>query len=142
MWGNDPGYSGNGPLAETWLNPDVTMPHYGYQCRLNGPVDNAASACLSCHGTAQVQANKPPPPSMIPAAGENPAPWFRNLRPGEPFMPPAISTDYSLQVALGIANFKQYLPAIKAPTPKARQMLMNQLQEGAQTPPRDGGATH
>jgi hypothetical protein len=27
--------------------------HLGWLGRLNGPVDNPQSACLSCHGTAQ-----------------------------------------------------------------------------------------
>jgi hypothetical protein len=39
MWGNDPGYNGTGSLTQTLLNPDVHMPHVGYQGRLNGPVD-------------------------------------------------------------------------------------------------------
>ena len=46
MWGNDPSYSGKGPLAQTWLNPEVHMPHVGYQGRLNGPIDDPASSCL------------------------------------------------------------------------------------------------
>jgi hypothetical protein len=54
MWGNDPAHSGTTPLAQTWLNPAVRMPHVGYQGRLNGPIDNPASSCLSCHSTAEV----------------------------------------------------------------------------------------
>ena len=53
MWGNDPKGT---PLQESWINPSApayAKAHLGADGRLNGPVDNRASACLSCHSTAQ-----------------------------------------------------------------------------------------
>jgi hypothetical protein len=100
MWGNDPDYPGSGPLAETSLNPAVRMPHVGYQGRLNGPVDNKASSCLSCHSTAEVPAGV-----MVPPTGTDPSSWFRNVPSGVPFDSGRQSTDYSLQLSVGIANF-------------------------------------
>ncbi|MBN3797531.1 MULTISPECIES: hypothetical protein [Burkholderia] len=123
MWGNDPGYTGSGKLTQTWLNPDVKLPHYGYQNRLNGPVDNPRSACMSCHSTSQW----PLSADLIPPKGASDyvtAWWFRNIPSGTPFgpgMPPEppppqgtqpasdnvhrVSLDYSLQLAGGIRNF-------------------------------------
>lgn len=68
MWGNDPGYSGTGPLTQTWLNPEVHMPHVGYQGRLNGPVDNPISSCMSCHATAEL-----PQGTMVTVRSRTPA---------------------------------------------------------------------
>ena len=54
----------NPKLKETWLNPELMqrtpanagnrafVTHVGYDGRLNGPVDNPASSCISCHGRA------------------------------------------------------------------------------------------
>ncbi|MGH9386202.1 MAG: hypothetical protein ACRD2N_18150, partial [Vicinamibacterales bacterium] len=79
MWGNDP--SGP-PLLESWINPSAAAyakNHLGVDGRLNGPVDNPVSACMSCHGTAQA----PTLANMIPPASGTCAPerpkWFRNL---------------------------------------------------------------
>ena len=33
--------------------PGYARNHLGWLGRVNGPVDNPASSCLSCHGTAQ-----------------------------------------------------------------------------------------
>lgn len=55
MWGNDP--SGP-PLKESWINPGApayAKAHLGFEERLNGPVDNPVSACMSCHSTAQAR---------------------------------------------------------------------------------------
>jgi hypothetical protein len=78
-WGNDP----NGPpLVESWINPNAPLyarNHLGVDGRLNGPVDNQVSACMSCHSTAQAPslANMLPPVSGA-CAPERPK-WFRNL---------------------------------------------------------------
>lgn len=79
MWGNDP--SGP-PIAESWINPAApayARDHLGVDDRLNGPVDNPDSACMSCHATAQA----PVVARMIPtdACADPPfrADWFRNL---------------------------------------------------------------
>ncbi|MGI9023349.1 MAG: hypothetical protein ACR2HV_08990 [Acidimicrobiales bacterium] len=138
MWGNDPDYSGSGPLKETWINSAVTMPHLGYQGRLNGPVDNPSSSCLSCHSTAQTPSDIapmfPPTQSQIPY-------WFRNVPSGQVFMPteppapPAVSLDYSLQVSIGIQNYLSQ--QAEAADPNARRAPAADA-----TPPRDGGPSH
>ncbi len=141
MWGNDPDYSGSGPLKETWINPAVKMPHLGYQGRLNGPVDNPASSCLSCHSTAQdpseIAPMFPPTQAQIPY-------WFRNVPSGDAFMPteppapPALSLDYSLQVSIGITNYLRQQAALAAPEgSNTREVLATDS-----TPPRDGAPSH
>lgn len=80
MWGNDPA---GPPIKESWINPaapQYAKDHLGVDNRLNGPVDNKISACMSCHGTAQARslANMLPPPSTSPCAPQRPN-WFRNL---------------------------------------------------------------
>lgn len=62
MWGNDPNYSSSWTMDEARINPVVQLQHYGYQGRLNGPVDNPISSCLSCHATAQKPAGVMVPP--------------------------------------------------------------------------------
>jgi hypothetical protein len=79
MWGNDPG---GAPLQETWINPSApayARTHLGVDGRLNGPVDNPRSACMSCHSTGQAPAlaDMVPPPAG-PCASRR-AGWFRNL---------------------------------------------------------------
>ena len=111
-WGNDPQ---GAPLQETWINPAApayAKAHLGVGGRLNGPVDNQQSACMSCHGTAQA----PSLANMFPAGScvANTAAWFRNLPGTQPFgrfdqRTPACDTalngitltgaDYSLQLA-------------------------------------------
>lgn len=84
MWGNDPDAP---PVEQSWINPDApayALAHLGVDGRLNGPVDNPASACMSCHSTAQA----PAVASMLPTgacAGSHRADWFRNLSGGTAF---------------------------------------------------------
>ncbi|AWN42512.1 hypothetical protein [Methylobacterium durans] len=137
MWGNDPGYPGSGPLIQTSLNPAVHMPHVGFQGRLNGPVDNAASSCLSCHATAEAPAG-----TMVPPHGADPAPWFQNLRSGTPFDPGRQALDYSLQVSVGLSNFAAAQALARSPSPAARHNLLMQMIRMDARPPRDGGAIH
>jgi hypothetical protein len=80
MWGNDPD---GAPITESWINPAApayALAHLGVDGRLNGPVDNPASACMSCHSTAQA----PSLARMLPTSSCAQAPfrddWFRNLR--------------------------------------------------------------
>jgi hypothetical protein len=105
QWGNDPALASGEVPRESWINKSINTPqHLGYQGRLNGPVDNPRSACMSCHATAQVPARSAMTPPSNATKAEI-ARWFRNL-PGEvAFDSRAISTDYSLQVAMGIQNF-------------------------------------
>jgi len=119
MWGNDP--SGP-PLTQTWINPSApayARQHLGVNGRLNGPVDNRASACMSCHSTAQA----PSVAQMLPQGACNQAPfranWFRNLPGSQAFgrftpsgqhcitTPPSnapVAADYSLQLAATVTR--------------------------------------
>jgi hypothetical protein len=122
MWGNDPeltpqAHQQGVRVKESWINPDLRTPnHLGWLGRLNGPVDNPASACTSCHGTAQV----PTRSAMVPRLNDpNVMRWFRNIRAGDSFDQRAIATDYSLQISMGIQNF----------------MLWKQAQGGFTAPP-------
>jgi hypothetical protein len=112
MWGNDPTVTATGvashtqQLKETWINPasQAVMQHYGWAGRLNGPVDNPTSSCLSCHGTAQ----KPfiSLANALPTGTESERlNWFRNIKSGQPFDTGGRSLDYSLQLAVGLQNF-------------------------------------
>jgi hypothetical protein len=115
MWGNDPGVTpemvqkGTKKLKETWLNPALTLQHYGWAGRLNGPVDNPKSSCLSCHATAQIDVKS----TMIPpngSASQDILRWFNNTKAAQPFDIGQTSTDYSLQLSLGIQNLKKSIP--------------------------------
>jgi hypothetical protein len=135
MWGNDPGYSGVGELKETRLNPAVTMPHWGYQKRLNGPVDNPASSCLSCHSTAQApESSNTLVNNLIPPPGADVSKWFTNIPSGTPFTPGKVSLDYSLQLAFGIANFRT-AQSIAAETNRAKraQKMKDAMGDGRTT---------
>jgi hypothetical protein len=125
MWGNDPTVTDNAYTnlqpAVTKINPNLTetainadpkeLPptHLGWNGRLNGPVDNPMSSCLSCHMTAEVPTLSP----LNPLFQSNPPPvgsaawmrWFANTKCGVPFDKDAQSTDFSLQLAMGIENF-------------------------------------
>ena len=135
MWGNDPTVTVNlsnptptetkiNPLLkETIINPnknELPPAHLGWGYRLNGPVDNSLSSCMSCHSTAEypvVTAILPflnTPPVNPPAKQGEPASaewmrWFRNVKCATPFDPgQAVSLDYSLQLAKSIQNFVDY----------------------------------
>jgi hypothetical protein len=128
MWGNDPtldkaAFDAGQRVKETWINPALQTPqHLGYLGRLNGPVDNPISACLSCHMTAEVPSRS----SLTP--GADTMRWFANLPAGNSFDQRSIGTDYNLQIAGGIQSFqawKQTLqggyvaPAAPPPAPPA-----------------------
>lgn len=128
MWGNDPTVTTdttnqaptrtiiNAALKETVINtsPDLPPAHLGWGLRLDGPVDDTRSSCMSCHSTAQFPAITPILP-FIPQDGVPlPKPgsaawmrWFRNVPCTKPFDEQAVSADYSLQLAASIQNFIQ-----------------------------------
>lgn len=151
-WGTSPSFTyadfRQGKLPpEGWVNPimkslfnrapESTM---GYLGRMNGPVDNPLSSCLSCHSRALDAVDGMGPPFTPPDAAlciervrvaENEtyrrvsnctvddktiSRWYRNLKSEEPFDPNTISLDYSLQLALGIANWRAWAQAATAPT--------------------------
>ncbi len=142
MWGNDPDVAGSTytqflpgglsptsppqtPMTQTKVNPklketsinrntkEVPPSHLGWNGRLNGPVDNFLSSCMSCHMTAEVPALSPANPTFQgiwnvanlsqPPVGspvDQPPPqgftggwyggwmrWFQNLKCGQPFDP-------------------------------------------------------
>jgi hypothetical protein len=118
MWGNDPGltqakYDAGERPTETWLNKDGTPPtkltKFGWLDRLNGPVDNPLSSCLSCHarGVAPYDSSKIAPQNATDA--DDPAKkFFTNTKAGEVYdgaPAGAISLDYSLQLGVGIRTF-------------------------------------
>ena len=113
MWGNDPLLtqarydSGRRPTQSIILNRTIGgVPlKLGANGRLNGPVDNPVSSCLSCHSTAQDQYvhNIVPNANMTEAERMN---FFRNIRSGSPFETGQTSLDYSLQLAIGIRNVR------------------------------------
>jgi hypothetical protein len=111
MWGNDPTRVGTTQaLRQTRINADLQIPqHLGFEKRLNGPVDNPRSSCLSCHSTAQIQPDlSRPTRAAVPPANASLQTlrlYFRNIRAGRPFDAGAFSLDYSLQLQNGIANW-------------------------------------
>jgi hypothetical protein len=149
MWGNDPSeVITGGTLTQTFINPAQRIPqHLGFKGRLNGPVDNPVSSCLSCHSTAAISLNPPRPtisgiPPVIPPAtsptNAQLKSYFRNVSSGVPFTPGYTSLDYSLQLQVGIANFVRSggfqpppaphslmaAPAVAAPPSAARRRAM------------------
>jgi hypothetical protein len=122
-WGNDPDLTqaqyalGKRPV-QTWLNktgmPATKAPHIGWLDRLNGPVDNPRSSCLSCHARAvnpYLPANTAP---QSAAEADDPAKkFFANTKAGEVYeTAPAgsKSLDYSLQLAVGVRLFPGSAP--------------------------------
>jgi hypothetical protein len=123
MWGNDPDrLNDDGPLQETVINADATklVQHLGYKGRLNGPVDNPRSSCLSCHSTAQTpnDVSDPTVPSVprLDASREELAMYFRNIRAQMPFTEGQDALDYSLQLQNGIANWAR-VSELRYPAP-------------------------
>jgi len=119
----------NPELKETYLNPylieDITktytnqayMRYHGLGGRLNGPVDNPISSCMSCHGQSGIRADGYPLPMAnfyltrdnfpesefkIYFSDVQGGAYIRQFEGEEYFM-----TDYSLQIAFGIRNFYQ-----------------------------------
>jgi hypothetical protein len=126
MWGNDPENTGNNytnpqptvtkinpTIMESAINakPELPPTHLGWNGRLDGPVDNPVSACLSCHMTAESPQLSPMNPTFqapdkVPPVGSKEwMRWFQNEEAGVPFDAAALSTDFSLQLAGGIQNF-------------------------------------
>jgi hypothetical protein len=134
QWGNDPQLVDplqnpvnpepvqthiNHNLKETFINPSKDLPpqHLGWGGRLNGPADYYRSSCMSCHSTAQYPSSVSQHPDFdspvkhkLGQAEWNA--WFRNLNCGQAFSPisnsdkqRAVSTDFSLQLSIGIAQF-------------------------------------
>jgi hypothetical protein len=108
MWGNDPTVTpgSSSPLKQGWVNPNTGMfQHLGFGGRLNGPIDNPISSCLSCHSTAQSPARSN---MFFPddATSTQKMRWFRNIKAGGLFddVPNTKPLDYSLQMLRGVQN--------------------------------------
>jgi hypothetical protein len=115
-WGNSPGVTPtNGkPLTQQWINPKMKLfawrqhPGMGYAGRMNGPLDNPESACLSCHGTGQMMKSAPlvPMPNSTAAARMK---YFENVPSGAKFLKDGgPTTDYSLQMSMSIDNYLEW----------------------------------
>jgi hypothetical protein len=122
---NESGAFINSDLKDGKLNPELIGPedpdnpkkahitHAGLGGRLNGPVDNRISSCMSCHGRAAApsQAEVPSgistPEQYTQAAFEK---FFAEIPHGAETVTQPDGTkftrlDYSLQLAVGIRNF-------------------------------------
>jgi hypothetical protein len=128
QWGDDPTVTKGDIIQEavkTQINPaikeskinddgkELPPTHLGWGGRLNGPVDNPASSCMSCHGTAQVPALSPQSPKFLPAnqpqvGSKEWMRWFENRKCGEPFDKKARSTDFCLQIQMGVQSFWEW----------------------------------
>ena len=121
MWGNDPNLGptqyqqGQRPSQGNLYKPTQSiMRHYGWLGRLDGPVDNPKSSCLSCHSTAQWPVAAPMVPPTGTAEGSPQwMQWFQNIRAGSPFTASSTSMDYSLQLASGVQNLASWSNACK-----------------------------
>jgi hypothetical protein len=106
----------NPAIKESFINdgPELPPSHLGWNGRLNGPVDNPRSSCMSCHMTAEtpVLSQASPlfeknPPSFDPASKEWMR-WFQNLKCKVSFDAKASSTDFSLQMAIALQNYRSW----------------------------------
>lgn len=128
MFGNDTTSQKGDELKETWLNTELkVLQHYGcgdnanpLKRRLNGPVDNPASSCVSCHSLSETPQNlhigSIPYSSMRCEDKDDIAKWFRNINPRSSNVEERtftastqdmqiFSLDYSLQLREGIRRY-------------------------------------
>jgi hypothetical protein len=143
----------NGPcnydkLTEQWINrqavkdlatPPLSFDHLGFGGRLAGPVDNPKSSCMGCHQTAgfptvPILAEFAPNGALLKLdAQTHPETaqslrmaYFGNLPGGAVFSDTQLySTDYSLQLSMGLQNFVSLRCARDAGPP--RPSLCSQL---------------
>ncbi len=113
-WGNDAGITPElvkhgEPLKQNFINPLLKDKFkFGWAGRLNGPVDNPNSGCISCHGTAQFPMISSQSPSDVASTAER-MHWFREtIKTGESFSAGSVSMHYSMQLAISMENFYIY----------------------------------
>lgn len=114
-WGNDPdvtrlrAYAGEA-LKEQVLNKSPLLPpqHLGWGGRLNGPVDNPVSGCVSCHSLAGYPQREVVPPKTVEYDSPQWMSWFKNVKSGEPPAPGSDSLDFSLQLSEGVKHFNEW----------------------------------
>jgi hypothetical protein len=133
-WGSDPNLSdalaakGEKPADSIVLNKFDFKRVFGRGGRMNGPLDNPESSCLSCHQTAQTHNSA----GLAPDPGDEWAIakcWFRDLTTQAFGNKPTATTcgdnanmqslDFSLQLGVGWRNWAQEQP--KGPAPVTAQ---------------------
>ena len=125
MWGNDPDltpakFAAGERAKESWINPASKSPHTGWLDRLNGPVDNPISSCLSCHG----RAGSPQTNDLVFPTGatdDQKMAFFTNVKAADPYTSGVKSFDYSLQLGIGVRNF----PATTTPPEGKKDSTQN-----------------
>lgn len=156
----------NGPcdydkLTEQWINrqavkdlatPPLSFNHLGFGGRLAGPVDNPKSSCMGCHQTAgfpmvPILAEFAPNGSVLKLDAEKQPEtaqglrmtYFGNVPGGSVFSDTQLySSDYSLQLAMGLQNFASRRCAKNAALP--RPTLCDELAEWARLQQKAIGA--
>jgi uncharacterized membrane protein YphA (DoxX/SURF4 family) len=113
-WGNDAGVTADlvkhgEILKQNFINPKLKEKFkFGWGGRLNGPVDNPNSGCISCHSTAQFPMVSSQAPSDNASSAER-MHWFREtLLTGHSFSAGSVSMHYSMQLAISLENFYIY----------------------------------
>lgn len=112
-WGNDPGITPqnvkSNPLKDCYVNPEaLKISKLGWAGRVNGLIDNPQSSCISCHGAAAspLLGGGAPDDGMSLAERMH---WFRKTASvNNSYFDNTTSLDYSLQLAFGIQNFKDW----------------------------------
>ncbi|MBK1896722.1 hypothetical protein [Chryseobacterium paridis] len=136
-WGNDSGITKdvhrdgafiNKELQESFINASLIhsekkdktaayLKYHGLGGRLNGPIDNSISSCISCHGNAAVSSKGVTLPlgdfkattTRLNYSPESFRQFFSDIAPGANTMrykgEEYVTTDYSLQVSTGIRNY-------------------------------------
>jgi hypothetical protein len=111
MWGNDaPRIVINQPSHEQWINTSRGQQlHLGLRGLLNGPIDNPNASCVACHALAQVPKVDNASPSLPSIPSNNASSnaiqlYLKNIGHAEDYSANYLSTDYSLQLQIGIAN--------------------------------------
>ena len=119
MWGDDPTLIPDGGTTQESVisdqAPKYASGHLGWAGRLNGPVDNQVSSCLSCHGTAQSPVLAYITPSKGCKTPNQKLTWFRDFNGQAPFghvdqntcvrdATPSVALDFSLQLHTALKN--------------------------------------
>lgn len=129
QWGNDPqAFPAVPDSTKTQIQESVIAPinipeHLGCGGRLNGPVDNPQSGCMSCHGGAytrdvgQVPAKGTLPPifgfpGMCTTYNAQNAAYFDNVRYPESYpdttLTELVPLDFSLQLQVAFSQYGQF----------------------------------
>jgi hypothetical protein len=171
QWGDDAGVTTPGGIVESWINPAVPSVYqredglaFGRSGRLNGPVDNPVSSCISCHGTAQIvagetNAGRARGVELVPPDGPAPGPdctaaqelfWFHDVAAGSPFgvmdnngggcslLSPQPASLHGLDYSLQLADALESSLAFRNPNPCAA--LAEPLKKVATVEPVGGDA--